>query len=246
MKTILSALTIAAASTALAVESSNTFGILRVDSTAAQTIVSVPWENAGGGAIKVKDVVKTANLTVGDKLYYYANGSYKMWLLRDGGWEGAQVQKIESDGSTVTAEAGADSDVLVRGGALILERQDPAKPFYLYGQYQSSSVSTECEAGGLTLLASPLTAATDLNACEWTDVGDDDCIYVPTALMTLQLNRWPVDNKTDLNYSAESSTKVWGVKKSTGKISVKNATVPAGQGVWYQSKGSAKPSVQWR
>ena len=58
---------------AMAVSSSNMFGILRVDSTAEETIISVPWiETAAlSGDIRVCDLVLTSNLTVGDRLLYY-------------------------------------------------------------------------------------------------------------------------------------------------------------------------------
>lgn len=242
MKKLLSTLAIAAASTALAVESSNTFGILRVDSSAEQTIVSIPWEAAGGGSIKVKDVVKTANLTNGDQLYYYANGSYKLWVLEDGVWTGAQTVK-DQDGATITADRGTDADVLARGGAIILVRKNPttgtpavANPFYLYGQYTTSGSTTTCVANGYTLLAPPSTEDTNLNNKTWSNVNTNDNIVLANGtLLSYRNNQWGKLTKT--------------INESTGvieeSVDTKVATIAAGEGAWYISKGSTAPSVTW-
>lgn len=245
MKKLLSTLAIAAASTALAVESSNTFGILRVDSSAAQTIVSIPWEAAGGGSIKVKDVVKTANLTIGDKLYYYdtteQTPSYKMWALTENGWVGATSVMGQND-AVITASAGEDQ-TLTRGGAIILVRQNPttgtpavANPFYLYGQYTNAASSTTCVAGGYTLLAPPSTDETDLNTKTWSNVnGNDNIVLANGTLLHYRNSQWGKLSKT-LN----ESTGVISESLNTGV-----AKIAAGEGAWYISKGSPAPSVTW-
>lgn len=255
MKKLLSTLAIAAASTALAVESSNTFGILRVDSSAAQTIVSIPWEAAGGGSIKVKDVVKTANLTpesaepayIGDQLYYYDTSAetpaYKMWHLTSTGWEG--VASVE--GSKITAAAGGD-DVLSRGGAIILVRKNPtvtegettkANPFYLYGQYNSGDVTVEVNRNETnptyTLMAPPKTADnTTVNSGTWTGFKKGDALILPSTkrLSWNDTNKWStyeLDNASgDMRYVAATDP------------------IPAGEGVWViVGAGDGKVSVAW-
>lgn len=252
MKTILSALAIAAASTALAVESSNTFGILRVDSDKAQTIVSIPWTACGtGGAIKVKDVVKTANLTKGDQLYYYcaitenpvAYG-YKMWSLTDSGWEGS---KLVANG--VTPTAGSDEDTLARGGALILVRQNPtegdpavAKPFYLYGQVAWSTaentLTTTIAASAKTLLAPPTDKNVDLNNTDyvtWTGVAAGDVILLSNGTML----QW---NSTDSKWG----TLAYDAEKDDDVFTYTDAVLVAGQGAWYARQGETGASVTWK
>lgn len=247
MKTILSALAIAAASTALAVESSNTFGILRVDSSAEQTIVSVPWENAGGGAIKVKDVVKTANLTVGDQLYYYdataQEPAYKMWALTENGWEGATTVA-----NGITPTAGDEEDTLARGGALILVRSAPTKvvdgktaanPFYLYGQYNSSqpsiSVTRNASSVTYTLIAPPSANAVSLNDGTWAGVTSGDRVILPNGQPLYwkdSTDKWCALT-TDLDTGDDTYTPY-------------ATPVPAGEGVWMRvQKGSGTVSVQW-
>ena len=54
------------------VQGGNVFGILAVESKSADTIVAVPWCECSTGEnqpIAISNIVKTANLTAGDKLY---------------------------------------------------------------------------------------------------------------------------------------------------------------------------------
>lgn len=230
MKTILSALAIAAASTALAVESSNTFGILRVDSSAAQTIVSVPWEAAGGGEIKVADIVKTANLNNGDKLYYYNGSGYTMWQLTDGAWVEAQ-----------SGEGELTYQDIPRGGAIILERFAPqggsiANCFYLYGQYTTAGSSTTCVANGYTLLAPPSTTETDLNTKTWTTPGSNDNIILQdTTVLHYRNSKW---GKLTKELNRETGVITETVDPSVAKIA-------AGEGAWYHNDQSKDVTVQW-
>lgn len=260
MKKLIALFCVASAVTALAdtpAASDNVFGVLRVDSTSAQTIVSIPWEAPGGGAIKVKDAIKTANLTKGDQLYYYdataTTPSYKLWVLDDNGWEGAETVKGGDDGKgIVTASRGGDEE-LARGGALILVRQNPTKedgaanPFYLYGQYTSSAaevnLATPSDIGkvAFSLVAPPkLEGDTiDLNAVTvtWTGMETTDHIILPSG----KLLNW------------DSSTSTWGERViplgtyGDGEWVTTGAKVALGQGVWFKSeKGTvAKKSVRW-
>lgn len=247
MKKLLTIAMMAGAMSAMAVESSNTFGILRVDSSAAQTIVSVPWEGAGGGAIKVKDVVKTANLTIGDKLYYYdtteQTPSYKMWALTENGWEGATTVA-----NGITPTKGTEDDTLARGGAIILVRQNPTKvvdgetvanPFYLYGQYNSTqptiSVSRNASNVTYTLIAPPSANSVALNSGTWTNATTGDQIILPSG----QPLYWKdtTDKWCTLTTNLETGDETYTSYATP---------IPAGEGVWMRVKpGSGEVSVQW-
>lgn len=261
MKKLLSTLAIAAASTALAVESSNTFGILRVDSSAAQTIVSVPWEGAGAtgegaGKIKVKDVVKTANLTKGtdaqgtggDQLYYYANGSYKLWLLNNvGEWVGANVAKIdENDTKTIEASAGGE-DTLTRGGAIILVRKNTANPFYLYGQYTASEATLNVARGtaetpAYSLVAPSKTTDTALDSLANANVDENDTVIVKDSSGNMRvLSCRNTASDEDPVYKWGNVRNIFGTETFTAV----EVTVPAGEGFWYISRGgSINPPAQ--
>lgn len=237
MKKLLTIAAIAAATSALAVESSNTFGILRVDSTAAQTIVSIPWEAAGGGSIKVKDVVKTANLTIGDKLYYYdttvQTPSYKMWALTANGWEGATTVA-----NGITPTAGTENDTLARGGALILVRQTHTAPFYLYGQYQSAAASINVAVGSTdspaySLVAPATTEATSLDSLASQYVGANDNVMVSVN-----------GEARSLVCRQDNGAYKWGTEVKSGKggttaFTPVSVSIPAGEGFWYVSRGGS-------
>lgn len=237
MKTILSALAIAAASTALAVESSNTFGILRVDSTAAETVVAIPWVAAGTGtAIAVKDVVKTAGLNDGDQLYYYNDGNYKLWVLEGGAWKGATSVKGENGGKVTAAEG--DNTTLARGGAIILVRSNPAAQFYLYGQYTTAGASVTPTTNGKSLIAPPLTTDFDLNksgAMTGTPSAGDMIIVDLGTVLTYNgaVNGW---SQAKTVFSDGTFTTTYDRSK---------ATIPAGKGVWYVSKGESVPTFNF-
>ena len=165
-KILFSAAAVCAAGLAMAasVESPNTFGVLKVSSTNAETVVSVPWEAVGSGNVKVKDFVMTTNMSDNDMLYLYDNTgetpTYKAWILSGGAWTGiATVKGV--DGKTVTATADADA-TLARGQALIIWRQNydggttPAESIYLYGQYNSTGVSSYTMTAGKATLFAPV------------------------------------------------------------------------------------------
>lgn len=233
MKKLLTIAAIAAATSALAVESSNTFGILRVDSSAAQTIVSVPWLAAGGGDIDVDDVVKTANLHNGDKLHYYntTTKKYRVWELTDGAW----VEAKDAEDPVVAAPT------LSRGNAIILERTAPiAGSFYLYGQYESTAAAaTELPAGAYSLIAPPKTTTTRddgkiaLSSATWTGITSADHIILPNG------------NQLDWNGTAWGKKTYSGPDDWTGTWSTDDAVIPMGQGVWFKAGTGDAKSVQW-
>lgn len=233
MKKLLTIAAIAAASTALAVESSNTFGILRVDSSDPVTVVAVPWLAAGGGDIAVTDVVKTANLHNGDKLNYYNGTDYDQWVLSDGVW--TVVNKVGA-GEGRTAPAG-----LKRGNAIILERYgEIGSCFYLYGQYESAAAdATVLPANAYSLIAPPKTESQSgtiaLSSATWTGITPADHIILP--------------NGNQLDWSTTENA--WGKKTYsgptdwTGTWSTDDAVIPMGQGVWFKAGTGDAKSVQW-
>lgn len=255
MKKLIALFCVASAVTAFAdtpAVSDNVFGVLRVDSTSAQTIVSIPWAEAGtGDPIKVKDAIKTTNLTKGtnedgaggDQLYLYSNGSYKLWQLnKDDVWVGATP--VAGD-DQYTAIAGSDTDTLSRGDALILVRKNPtngdgsAKPFYLYGQYESvEDLETKLPAKAFSLIAPPKTEAdTDgnikLSDAKWNNITPNDHIILPSGL---QLD-WENGEWGKRTYS--------GSEDWDGTWSNTAAKIPMGQGVWFRAGAGDGKSVKW-
>lgn len=234
--TVAAAVSCGAAHAADSFTCENVVGVLPVNSSAANTVVAVPWLAAGVGdsSIAVSNVVKTANLTVGDLLYWYdaANKNYQAWILASGSpaayW--APVDKVTENGIE-TAQA-PDTLALSRGCALILHRQNPsAGVFYLSGQVASAGASapsstmvassSESPADVYTLVAPPSTAATSLNSLTWNaSCANGDKIYLAAgAGLTYKNGQWGTE-------TYNSSSRTW-------EFSTAGATVPAGQGFWY-------------
>lgn len=245
MKKLIALCAIASVATAFAADD-NVFGCLRVDSSDVETIVSVPWIGAGvnGEAIKVADIVKTANLTPadptedgykGDELWWYnpEEGRYYTWKLNfERVWESLDVSEQKDD-----------TQALVRGNAILLIRQNPNVPFYLYGQVKSSAVGVqELPSGAQSLIAPPYVENTDLNNTEkvvWSDVGTKDNLYVPNP------DRASAQPFLILNYRNGA----WGYTGPKGRVTEDVAVIPAGQGVWFKSGKSVNDTnttVEWK
>ena len=234
MKKIIASITMLAAGAALAstVTSAQTFGVLKVTSSKAETVICVPWVAAGtGGDIKVKDVVKTSGLTKGsdeygtngDVLLKYDGSTYYGWALNnDGEWVGLAV--VVRTGETATA---GDDETLARGDALIIRRSAPANPgeIYLYGQYESDPVGTKTlTLNAWNLIAPPDTTGNtiSLNSLTWGNVGANDVIYVQAA------------NGNRIELTRNSGNTQWVYKALTEDAS--KAVIQPGQGAWYVSK----------
>lgn len=260
---LVSASVFAAATT----QSSNTFGLLRVDSTQKQTIVCVPWVAASATddqPIPVTDIVKTANLEAGDDLYWYdpQNKGYSGWRLEM--IEGLlkwQPMTVVGEGNKISLTAGAADARLARGNAIILVRQNPtdnegkAKPFYLLGQVASSSGSVEntLVSGAYSLLAPPIATSADsfdLNDNTKVTWGTSGGQYKPNA------NDVIIVPDSDVTLSWNSATGKWGTGKRTWDDKLKkivfswdetpNTKIKSGCGAWYVNGGTSDVKVYWK
>ena len=234
------------------VESGNTLGFLRVEiGTSAEALIAIPWLGVAttDTDIKVTDVVKTANLTAGDQLFYYDTTSkkYQVWQLNNSKeWVAASI--VSDDAGTKTA--GETDKTLKRGNALLLKRtKTDETSVYLYGQVATSTdaIKTTMAQGtsetlAYTLLAPPSVEDTDLNTgATWANVNDGDWIVL--------------SDSTVLTYRNDSdNTKKWckvtGFDETTNKDKIDTAVakITAGQGAWYVSaKGAtATATVTWQ
>ena len=136
-----------------------TLGWMRVDSTLSITAVGVPWTDVSDPTanVKVADLVKTDNLTDGDNLYVYNNGTWTFYTLSSGAWVAGTTAN-----SSITATAGNPSEATIaRGQALYLERKNPTTPayFYVYGADGSEITSTTLSGATKYLVASPRATA---------------------------------------------------------------------------------------
>lgn len=252
--------------------SANVFGVLRVDSKAAKTIVAVPWEktDVNGGAIDVASVVKTANLTAGDKIFVYdgrestsaseSKSRYNTWILTEGEggvlyWANSAKQVI-ANGEVDKAPDAAEANI-ARGTAFILERENPtnsdgsAKPFYLFGQVAASKGSYTVVAGSnhypcFNLIAAPATAGQRLNSLDWdgSKINALDSICIPSADGSFQtVLQWKDGKWKYQGFDKGASGLPPGVAPAKTWIEY-TGTIPAGTGIWYVSKGGT-PTLNW-
>lgn len=260
MNRVLFSVAILAASVCAAdeISSSNVLGILPVTSGAKRTIVSVPWcamSATDDAAIQVSNLVKTANLSVGDTLHYVnPSGKYNTWRLTEGSggvkyWASVTEVTEQQLGDTPAS----DVTTVARGNAIMLIRQNPGNPgtFYLYGQVgTAATVSSAIVAGtdsvpAYSLIASPKPAAWDVNdGATWSDVGANDRIFVyGNGGIAIELV-WNTEN-SKWCYLKDVFTEVGGQQIRTGtEKTVYEDDIPAGQGAWYVSYGGS-PTLTW-
>lgn len=196
-KMIATACAVVASSIALAstVESSNTFGVLKVDTgitngtVTNQYFISVPWKTVGGTleTINPKELVLPSNLNKDDRLYVYSGGSFKPWIV--------QVQNENTENETKVWAAGGYSDpqgnsypnptdgTVNRGDGIVIETS--ADAIYLTGQYSEDNTAitladaTDSDNPGYTLLGAKLAQDYNLNTqVTWNGATKGDTILL--------------------------------------------------------------------
>lgn len=207
-----------------------------------ETIISIPWVESGttnsSQTISVTNIIKTANLAVGDCLLWYTNGEYQAWTVQNGSpkyWAPADVAAM----GRVDPSAGTEDQVLSRGDALILHRgSSTSTNIYVVGQYSAGNGSLTMTAGAtdspvFTLFAPPTVSATGINSLTWTKETINSKDYIVLA------------DGTQVKYDASEEKWIAYSYDEYGRL-VSNdiPTIPVGTGAWYVSKGGS-PTVSW-
>ena len=227
-------------SVTVTVESTNTVGVLMVESGAKTTAIAVPWEALGGGDISVSNIVRTANLTPGDELKAYdkTTGKYQAWTLSAGKtWEPSITT---TSGSTTLAD-GADAYKVKRGSAVWLTRKgDTTQPIYLVGEVAATAkAEVTLDAGSATEPSWNLvgSAGTEPVSVSDLNVATTDKIVVPTAYIPKEYEY--VDGKGWGYWDYVTETKPSG-RKTVNKVWKAAEDIPAGTGFWYLNGGGKK------
>lgn len=226
MKKLLSIVAIAVAVTAVAAEKVvATVGVTAITSSKQHTIVSVPYTELGtGGNICVSNIIKTANLDVGDIVYVFSGNQYKGWILAENGdnvkyWNA--FTGVDKNGVAVVTPAG--NETMVAGTAIwLVKKTAPANPFtfYVYGNAYDSVPQTQIAVGN-NLVANPCQATANF---VFANATAGDIITVPN------------DSNAPTVYTYTGSE--W-YRKGESRFSAPIAGKPsleAGHGFWYKAQ----------
>lgn len=242
MKRILSIVLCAAAIAAFGEETTVTnvtFSLYPVTSSSKNTIVAISLRGMDGQPVAVANLVKTANLTEGDKLYTFEDGKYEGWTLTGGAWVGATKNyTMNEQGQLVEAE-GVDPSTARKevGSGIWLVRNDSYAgvefTFYLYGK-PDDNPQTDIVGGAVNLVGNPTTSSVPLTVEMLTGAVAGDRIEVPGGDSVLGRSKYTYNGT------------IWQTTDPTTHKRVQGyPTIPANQGFWYVSKGPSAVTITW-
>lgn len=215
---------------------STEIGVMGLAMPSTTSLIAVPFAGYDSSAIMVADMVNTAELGIGSKLYVPdGNGKYNIWSLQPGE-SGAKVwtkttqvaitkTDIKESVSPNAAEVGSN-----RGDAFWLEpvpSNDAASTLYLLGKPVSETGTSTAAAGKWSLIGN----TSGGEAVPTGNFASGDMIAVPQSggkLMTY-------------NYNA---TKQWWIREGSEVVGEQKITVATGAGIWFFAKGSVR-TISW-
>ena len=226
------------------VETSNTFGVMKVSCSAQKVIVCTPWVKAlTADAIQLKDLVMTAGLEPDDSIILYTGktgkvSDFKSWVLgENGAWQGVAVTDV--NGTTLP---GAD-EAIARGAGFWFVKKTFSEPYdlYLYGQDTADAAKSTVVVNAYNLVANPKTVDVTITALSGVTPAVGDTIQVPNGaapakVYTYKNGAWGKSVKTQIGSTGQYKM-VWQTINEDEKI-------PAGQGFWYISKGGVG-AIAW-
>lgn len=234
---------------AVVIDTQNKVGVVKATQPTEIAVIAVPWKQfMEGDHISVSNLVKTANLTPGDKLYIYEGEKYDVWALDgDRYWQQATSVSSENGEQIVKAPFGAAHEHPVgHGTGVFLERQKSSVPYYLYGEVdEDASLVTTVDEERMPI-ANPNLKPFDLNgyyydadAKEWkysVEANEGDVITIPMG----KTQRKCIFKDGGWGYYQKKVEN--GVLKQTWVNEVK---IPAGTGCWYIKNGENNVKIDW-
>ena len=144
-------------------------GVTAITSSNQNTIVAVSYDDlVGGSGIVISNFVKTANLTAGDQLAIFNNGTgteiYDTWVLRENDNKVLYWAKNDKtfyvDASGLHEGTGTPASAITNAvgtGIWLCRKEKPTEPFtfYIYGKPVSDPES-KIPSGTWTLVGNPL------------------------------------------------------------------------------------------
>lgn len=213
-------------------------GVTKIETTLSNVIVAVSYDDLAGGEMVYSNLVKTTNLTKGDRLVEFRDNKYTGWVLEQSGdvkyWKEQPGVFKDSSGKDITMISPAAGETTGAVGAGIwLVRQHPADgnvavPFYIYGKPVSAAES-KIPAGTWTLVGNPLQQH-EVKIGTATDEGDFVAV-VDGALTGDQIVT--VDDDGTLLYFAYVENKGWDELPN----------IKPGIGFWIRTE--AATTIKW-
>ena len=200
-------------------------GVTAVSSSTTNTVIAVSYTDlASAGNITASNLVKTANLAVGDRLYVYDSGDFKAFeLALSGGvkyWQGTATVEPKDGIASLVAATSADGVRVAVGTGVWLVRGSgwDGNPFtfYIYGK-PYNSLAPVTVSGGSALVGNPTQVSKAPTFTSGPTNGDQ--MIVPYA------------TKTGTQIWRYKSGYGWYVKPSDPKPTA--PAIPAGTGFWY-------------
>lgn len=208
-----------------------TVDVTAIDSRLANTVVAVSTlDLSTGGDMAVANLVKTTNLTAGDKLYAFDGGNYECWTLSSGKvWEKAETAYTISAEGVLTESDGVDASLVTLpvGRGIWLQRKDVSKPFYIYGAHTDTKTSVVAAGVSAALVGNPTQTAKAPQSIEGCVKGDQ--VALPSS-------------GTLVRYTYNGSK--W-VSWATGEQVTGFPSVAAGTGFWYIPANSQSVTLSW-
>ena len=224
-------------------------GVTAITSSTTNTIVAVSYTDlASDGNITASNLVKTSNLTVGDRLYVYDSGNFKAFELALSGsvkyWQGTATVEPKDGIASLVAATSADSVRVAVGTGVWLVRGSgwDGNPFtfYIYGKPVDSlspvSVSGSALVGNPTQVSKAPTVATPQ---------DGDKVIAPDGAGKMQTYIYsPAVSTTShgVEVTIQAGWYLGRVKPSTTPDGL--PAIPAGTGFWYVPK-TAGATISW-
>jgi len=226
-------------------------GSIEVRSTTVNTIVAVAFKELSADttqSVSVSNILSTVNLQAGDKVFVYqkVGSSYSSWILSGNApnlyWEKVQNVSQDANGDS-SSDSGTDASAsrpnigegfwLVRTTA---NSRDLDLPFYIFGAAVQTD-ATRAAGGVKSLLGNPKNAAATLTT-EGACLGDTVSLVANNgALMK------------EYKYVKINGEDKWAILKSVGALIpeyvAQSVTIPAGQGLWYNSTGPTEVTLNW-